>query len=112
MSYHIITGIKELERGVEALIKVCPLMRQAYEVARMPPLRRPENNFRSLARVITGQLLSVASARAIWARVDKLVSPFEPHGLLLLEEKTTARGGIVWGQGENHAGAGQCHFGG
>ena len=94
MSYSIISEEKDIERGVQALCKSCPLMRKAYEVAGLPPLRRHENSFRSLARTITGQLLSVASASAIWSRVVRLVRPFEPQFLLQLDDRRLREAGL------------------
>ena len=94
MSYHIISDMEDIERGVLVLVKTCLLMRKAYEVAGLPPLRRSDNNYRSLARIITGQLLSVASARAIWSRVEQLAVPFEPQALLALDEKSLRDAGL------------------
>lgn len=91
MSYHIIRTMEDIERGAQVLADNCPLMREAFEVAGLPALRRHDNDFKSLARTITGQLLSVASASAIWGRVELLVRPFEPQTLLLLDE-TILRG--------------------
>ena len=94
MSYHIIGSMKDIERGVFKLTQTCSLMGEAFEVAGLPPLRRHENGFPAVARTITGQLLSVASATAIWARVEHLVRPFEPEVLLALEETKLRSAGL------------------
>ena len=94
MSYQIISTKKDIERGVQALTISCPLMKEAFEVAGWPPLRRPANDFAALARIITGQLLSVASAAAIWARVEELVQPFEGHMLLSFDDKLLRNAGL------------------
>ena len=86
--------MKDIEQGVQVLRDSCPLMQEAYDVAGMPPLRRHDNGFASLSRTITGQLLSVASASAIWGRTVQVVQPFEPQGLLLVDENLLRKAGL------------------
>jgi DNA-3-methyladenine glycosylase II len=76
-AHHIIESIGDLKRGVIALKRACPHMRQAHMLAGDPPLRRMEAGFEGLARIIVGQQLSVASASAIWARSKADIVPFE-----------------------------------
>ena len=94
MSYHIIETMADIEQGVQSLSATCPLMLKAYEKAGLPPLRRNENNFKSLSRTVTGQLLSVASASAIWARVEQLAQPFEAGTILSLAEQPLKKAGL------------------
>jgi DNA-3-methyladenine glycosylase II len=42
----------------------------------MPPLRRRDPGFAGLARIVVGQMLSTASADAIWERVRNAHDPF------------------------------------
>ena len=44
-----------------------------------PPLRIQQDGFEGLARIIVSQQLSVASARAIWAKVEAIVTPLTPE---------------------------------
>ena len=94
MSYHIIRSMTDIEQGVGALQDLCPLMKKAHETAGLPPLRRTENCYASLARTITGQLLSVASASAIWKRVELLANPFEPEMILALDDGALKAAGL------------------
>ena len=94
MSYHIIETREDITLGVNRLVKSCPLMREAHEIAGLPPLRRNENSFKSLSRIITGQLLSVASASAIWARVEQLAQPFDPRAVLSLTDASLKKAGL------------------
>lgn len=94
MSYHIIKTMEDIERGVQTLTGTCPLMAEAFAVAGHPPLRRNDNDFSALARIVTGQLLSVASASAIWGRVQQEVQPFEPQVLLALDEQLLTSAGL------------------
>ncbi len=73
------TGFIESETdivaGVKALRRACPVMRRAHDVAGDPPLRRRPGGFDGLARIVVGQQLSVASAAAIWGRVEARLKP-------------------------------------
>lgn len=78
MAHRIIKTKADLEEGTAALVAVCPHMAEARARTGPPPLRRRANGFPGLARIIVGQQLSVASASAIWGRVEAAVTPFEP----------------------------------
>ncbi len=86
--------MQDIEQGIAALGKTCPLMRRAFKEAGLPPLRRSANNYAALARTITGQLLSLASADAIWKRLEELVRPFEPQTLLALDDSALLAAGL------------------
>src|SRR5262245_37511565 len=59
-----------------------------------PPSRASEPRFAGLLRIIMGQQLSVASARAIWDRLEaKLVEPI-PRRLLKLTDEDMAKIGL------------------
>jgi DNA-3-methyladenine glycosylase II len=62
-------------------------MRRAHDLAGDPPLRRFEPGFEGLARIITGQQVSVASAAAIWTRVFEGLHPVTPRSVLAAGEK-------------------------
>lgn len=57
-------------------------MRTIHDRTGDPPLRRYEAGFEGLARIVTGQQLSIASAAAIWSRVHASLQPFTPEALL------------------------------
>lgn len=65
----------DVREGVRVLRRKCALMRRAHDLAGDPPLRRREPGFDGLARIIVGQQLSVASAAAIWGRLEQSVQP-------------------------------------
>lgn len=58
----------DIERHLAALIALDPALGRFAERAGKIPLRRTEPGFAGLARIVNGQLLSVASASAINAR--------------------------------------------
>jgi DNA-3-methyladenine glycosylase II len=77
VSHRIIETEKDLQEGTLALTAMCEHMAKAHQVAGEPPLRRRVGGFEGLARAIVGQQLSVASASAIWSRLEELVAPFD-----------------------------------
>jgi len=69
-SGRIIATLADIEAGVAHLSAVCPRLAHACAVAGPPPLRRREAGFTQLLNAIVSQQLSVASANAIWARMQ------------------------------------------
>ncbi len=63
-----------------------------------PPLRRRANGFDGLARIIVGQQLSVASAGAIWRRLEQAVRPLDPETLLRKRETSLRKCGLSAGK--------------
>jgi DNA-3-methyladenine glycosylase II len=68
----------DLDRAVRTLARRDPRLRAILTVTGMPPLRRRDPGFAGLARIVVGQMLSTASADAIWERVQKAHDPFHP----------------------------------
>ena len=60
----------DLKEGVAALVGSCGHLARVHALAGDPPLRRRPAGFKGLARVIVGQQLSIASAKAIWGRLE------------------------------------------
>jgi DNA-3-methyladenine glycosylase II len=58
----------DLAEGLAHLTRVDRRLKRVAQVAGELPLRRTEPGFVGLARIVVGQQLSVASARAIWGR--------------------------------------------
>lgn len=76
---------------LEHLLAADPILAAAIE--RVGPLEddssRPEGHFTALCRIIVGQQLSVAVARAIWNRVETHFGPdFTPDAVLKTEAET------------------------
>lgn len=64
-----------------------------HDVVGDPPLRRFTPDFEALARIVVGQQLSIASARAIWGRVAAL-GPVAPEALLGHAPESLAKAGL------------------
>ena len=59
-----------MRQGIRALRRKCPHMRLVHDHAGDPPLRQHTAGFEGLARIVVGQQLSLASAQAIWGRLQ------------------------------------------
>jgi DNA-3-methyladenine glycosylase II len=66
----IIQTLDCVAEGAEWLAGHEPRFAEALPLVRPLPLRREADGFAALLRAIVGQQVSVASARAIWARLD------------------------------------------
>jgi DNA-3-methyladenine glycosylase II len=84
----------DLQEGVAALIGSCGHLARVHAVAGDPPLRRRAAGFKGLSRVIVGQQLSVASAKAIWGRLEMQAHPFTTASFLKLSERDLRRTGL------------------
>jgi DNA-3-methyladenine glycosylase II len=89
-----IESLDDIAAGVRALKRKCPLIRQAHALAGDPPLRREPGGFRGMAEIVVGQMLSLASAAAIWGRLEKVVEPFAPHAFLALGDDALMAAGL------------------
>jgi DNA-3-methyladenine glycosylase II len=65
----IIRGEEDVREGLEALVKIDPRLRQIVSEAGPVPLRLREPGFAGLAHIIVSQVVSRASADAIWGRL-------------------------------------------
>lgn len=86
MTARIIETLDDVAAGLRALKRKCPHMRRAHALAGDPPLRRETGGFEGLARIVVGQQVSIASAKAIWGRVAAGVDPFTPERMVELSE--------------------------
>jgi len=103
------------------LVTACPHMASIHETVGTPALRHYPAGFAGLTRIIVGQQLSVASARAIFARLESLTNSLTPQGFLSLTDSELKSTGLSAGKRrtcrdlaaalQNHAGglpAGIC----
>jgi DNA-3-methyladenine glycosylase II len=89
-----ITCTADLEEGMAALAALDPIWEQVIARTGIPPLRRREGGFSSLASIIVSQQLSVASARAVWARVESVLSPLTPERVLAANDEEMRLSGL------------------
>jgi DNA-3-methyladenine glycosylase II len=84
----------DLEEGVAHLVRACRRLAQVHALAGEPPLRRRPVGFKGLSRVIVSQQLSVASAAAIWGRLEASVQPFTAPEFLAKTDAEFRRAGL------------------
>lgn len=84
----------DLQEGIAHLTRSCGHLARVHEFAGDPPLRRRPAGFKGLSRVIVGQQLSVASAKAIWGRLEKQAHPFTTASFLKLSDRELRRIGL------------------
>jgi DNA-3-methyladenine glycosylase II len=84
----------DLESGLELLLKLDPRLRNVYRIAGRPPLRKRDGGFRGLSRIVVSQQLSVASAAAIWRRVEASFDPFHHDTVLAARAPRFKRAGL------------------
>jgi DNA-3-methyladenine glycosylase II len=84
----------DLEEGMAALAALDPVWNRIIARTGTPPLRRRESGFLSLASIIVSQQLSVASARAVWARVESVLSPLTPERVLAASDEEMRLSGL------------------
>ncbi|MHA7775915.1 DNA-3-methyladenine glycosylase family protein [Roseibium sp. M-1] len=71
----------DIQDGLTALLAADPRLVPIADMAGPIPLRRRKADFEGLAHIVTGQQVSVASASAIFARLQVLVEPLTAEKL-------------------------------
>lgn len=84
----------DLAEGLTYLLAVDRRLKKVAAVAGPLPLRRSEGGFAGLARIVTGQQLSVASARAIWGRFVAAFPDMTPDAVARAREPRFRKAGL------------------
>lgn len=71
-----------LDHALAELLKADPDLQPLYALAGRPALRKRDPGFHGLAAIIVSQQLSVASAAAIWRRVQERFQPLDAGAIL------------------------------
>lgn len=83
-----------LSEALEKLLALDPRLHDVLALAGHPPMRRREGGFAGLARIICGQQLSVASASAIWERLEARFAPLDHRAILKARTPQLQRVGL------------------
>jgi DNA-3-methyladenine glycosylase II len=94
MPYATIETLDDVAAGVAALAKRDRRLKSVIKLAGELPLRRRPAGFPGLARVIVGQQLSVASASAIWARLEAAFPELTPDAIARAREPKLKKAGL------------------
>jgi DNA-3-methyladenine glycosylase II len=71
MTGRIIESDADIQEGAAHLAALCPRLHHAYALTGPLPLRRNPDGFARLLSAIVSQQVSVASANAIWSRLEQ-----------------------------------------
>jgi DNA-3-methyladenine glycosylase II len=93
-----LTSTAALQRHMRALLQFDPRLRPIARRAGAFEIRLTPGGFSGLTRIICGQQLSVASARAIWGRFAALPGALDPLTYLTLDEATIRSVGFSAGK--------------
>lgn len=83
-----------LAEALQKLLAKDPRLADMLAIAGPLPLRRREGGYPGLARIVCGQQLSVASAAAIWGRLEQAFVPFDHHAILKARTPKLQRAGL------------------
>jgi DNA-3-methyladenine glycosylase II len=87
-----------LARHLKKLLKLDTRLADVHRRAGAFEIRKQPGGFVGLAKVICGQQLSVASARAIWSRFEQLDGALDPARYLTLTEEAVRATGFSRGK--------------
>lgn len=76
-----ITCERDVRNGLDALLVLDPRLKPVAAAAGPLPLRRRPADLKGLAHIVVGQQVSIASAAAIFSRLEALVDPFDAETL-------------------------------
>lgn len=71
MPERLLTSEKDMAEGLAWLAGSCPNLARAVQAAGEVPMRQREAGFGAVLQMIVSQQVSVASARAIWSRLEE-----------------------------------------
>ena len=89
-----IDTLDDVRTGLGKLIALDPELRTIADAAGDLPLRRSPADFEGLARIVVGQQVSVASAAAIFTRLQALVQPLDAATIAAFSDADLAGAGL------------------
>ena len=89
-----IDSVEAIAAHIESLVSIDPRLASVSEFAGPVQPRIHPSGFAGMAKVITGQQVSVASASAIWSRFAQLPGALDPVTYLALSEEQVRAAGF------------------
>ncbi len=77
----IIASLDDIQAGLAELSRRDARLERIVRLSGEVPLRRAAGGFTGLAGIVISQQVSVASARAIWARFEARFAPLDPEAI-------------------------------
>ncbi len=89
-----IETLADVADALAHLKRVDPRLVSVHAAAGEVPLRRGPPGLAGLIRIIVGQQVSVASARAIWGRLEPVIAPLDAAAIAALPDEDLAAPGL------------------
>jgi DNA-3-methyladenine glycosylase II len=99
----VIRDVNDIETGLTHLVTLDPRLEAVAAASGAVPLRLSEPGFASLASIIVSQMVSKASAAAIWNRI-LAVGPVTPQNYLAIDPVLSATFGLSRAKSKTLAG--------
>lgn len=93
-----ITCEDDIARGLEALAQLDPHLAAVIPLAGPVPLRLKQPGFPALAEIILSQVVSKASAEALWRRLEEQAGRIHPEAILALSDEDMRNAGLSRGK--------------
>lgn len=90
----LIASDADLEAHLKALVKSHPAFRAMHKIAGTVPLRWVDPGFRGLFWIITGQQISAAAGRTIFARAEAALEAMTPDCVLAADDAILRSAGL------------------
>ena len=90
----VIRDLTDVERGLGELLCLDPRLERIASAAGPLPLRLAEPGFEGLAHIVVSQMVSRASAEALWRRITVAIRPLSAEAYLMLDEEPVASFGL------------------
>lgn len=84
----------DVAEGLRRLLDVDPSLKKFADLVGPLPLRRREPDLKGLVHIVVGQQVSVASAAAIFSRLEGLLDPFDLPALAAHPDEALAGAGL------------------
>ena len=112
MRVRTIETLDDIADGLEALVRLDRRLGPVVRKAGAVPLRRQAPGFEGLAQIIVGQMVSKASASAIWRRLLKEAGECTPHRVVSLSDAQCRSIGLSRAKEQTLKGAAEAVLGG
>lgn len=93
-----ITCHDDIARGLEALARIDPRLAAAMALAGPVPLRLKEPGYAALAEIVLSQMVSKASADALWRRLEQTAGAVTPQAIHDLDDEALRVAGLSRGK--------------
>lgn len=88
----------DMTEGLDALVRADPRLDPVRSVAGVVEIRHNPPGFEGLAKIVVAQMLSVASARAIWAKLERGLGTVDAARLVAASEADLRAAGLSGGK--------------